>query len=140
MARPYSEDLRERIVRAVETGGSRNAVAKRFGVSVSFVVKLLQRWRQRGTLKADQHGGWKKPLLSKHAARIRALVTARCDITIKELCVLLAAEGIETKRSTLGDFLLAQGLNRKKRPTMPPSRNGLTSRRRVPLGASSNPS
>lgn len=140
MARPYSEDLRERIVRAVEAGGSRNAAAKQFDVSISFVVKLLQRWRQRGTFKADRYGGWKKPLLGKHADRIRALVAARCDITIEELCALLAAEGIETKRSTLGDFLLAQGLNRKKRPAMPPSRSGPTSRRRVPLGGSSNPS
>ena len=61
-----------------------------------------------------------------------------CDITIDELCVLLAAEGIEAKRSTLGDFLLAQGLSRKKRQPTPPSRSALTSRRREPLGATSN--
>jgi len=140
MTRPYSEDLRERIVWAVEAGDSRNAAAKRFGVSVSFVVKLLQRWRQRGTVKADRYGGWKKPLLGRHADRIRALVAARCDITIKELRVALAAEGIEAKRSTLGDFLLALGLNRKKRPAMRRSKNGLTSRRRGPLGASSSQS
>ena len=58
-----------------------------------------------------------------------------CDITIDELCVLLAAEGIEAKRSTLGDFLLAQGLSRKKRQPTPPSRSDLTSRRREPLRA-----
>ena len=61
-----------------------------------------------------------------------------CDITIDELRVLLAAEGIEAKRSTLGDFLLAQGLSRKKRQPTPPSRSALTSRRREPLGATSN--
>ena len=40
MTRPYSVDLRERVVRAVEAGLSRRAAARRFEVSVSFVVKL----------------------------------------------------------------------------------------------------
>ena len=138
MTRPYSEDLRERVVRVVESGTSRNAAAKRFDVSISFVVKLMQRWKQRGTIKADKYGGWKKSNLAPHGDRIRALVMENCDITIDELCVLLAAEGIEAKRSTLGDFLLAQGLSRKKRQPTPPSRSALTSRRREPLGATSN--
>ena len=138
MTRPYSEDLRERVVRVVESGISRNAAAKQFDVSISFVVKLMQRWKQRGTIKADKYGGWKKSKLAPHGDRIRALVMENCDITIDELCVLLAAEGIEAKRSTLGDFLLAQGLSRKKRQPTPPSRSALTSRRREPLGATSN--
>ena len=139
MTRPYSEDLRERVVRVVESGTSRNAAAKQFDVSISFVVKPMQRWKQRGTIKADKYGGWKKSNLAPHGDRIRALVMENCDITIDELCVLLAAEGIEAKRSTLGDFLLAQGLSRKKRQPTPPSRSALTSRRREPLGATSNP-
>ena len=138
MTRPYSEDLRERVVRVVESGTSRNAAAKQFDVSISFVVKLMQRWKQRGTIKADKYGGWKKSKLAPHGDRIRALVMENCDITIDELCVLLAAEGIEAKRSTLGGFLLAQGLSRKKRQPTPPSRSALTSRRREPLGATSN--
>ena len=95
MTRPYSEDLRERVVRVVESGTSRNAAAKQFDVSISFVVKLMQRWKQRGTIKADKYGGWKKSKLAPHGDRIRALVMENCDITIDELCVLLAAEGIE---------------------------------------------
>ena len=138
MTRPYSEDLRERVVRVVESGTSRNAAAKQFDVSISFVVKLMQRWKQRGTIKADKYGGWKKSKLAPHGDRIRALVMENCDITIDKLCVLLAAEGIDAKRSTLGDFLLAQGLSRKKRQPTPPSRSALTSRRREPLGATSN--
>ncbi len=139
MARPYSEDLRERIVRAVDTGRSRNAAAKRFDVSVSFVVKLIQRRKQRGTIKADQYGGWKKPKPAPHGERIRALVAEKRDITIDEPRAVLAAEGIEAKRSTLGDFLLAQGLSRKKRPPTPPSRSARTSPRHAPPGATSSP-
>ena len=92
-----------------------NAAAKQFDVSISFVVKLMQRWKQRGTIKADKYGGWKKSKLAPHGDRIRALVMENCDITIDELRVLLAAEGIEAKRSTLGDFLPAQGLSRQKK-------------------------
>ena len=139
MTAPYSEDLRERVVRVVEAGTSRNAAAKQFDVSISFVVKLLQRWRQRGTIKADKYGGWKKPKLAPHAARIRALVAETSDITLDELRAVLATEGIEAKRSTLGDFLLAQGLSRKKRPPTPPSRSARTSPRHAPPGATSSP-
>ena len=48
------------VVRVVESGTSRNAAANQFDVSISFVVKLMQRWKQRGTIKADKYGGWKK--------------------------------------------------------------------------------
>ena len=81
MTRPYSEDLRERIVRVVESGTSRNAAAKRFDVSISIVVKLMQRWNQRGTIKADKYGGWKRSKLAPDGDRIRALVAETWDIT-----------------------------------------------------------
>jgi hypothetical protein len=61
MARPYSVDLRERVVRAVEDGASRRAAAAKFEVSISFVVKLMQRWHQRGTIQPDRIGGWNSP-------------------------------------------------------------------------------
>lgn len=61
-------DLRERVVRTVEAGLSRRATAARFEGSVSFVIKLMQRWRQRGTLEPDQYGGWKQNMLAAHAA------------------------------------------------------------------------
>jgi transposase len=59
MARPYSLDLRERVVRAVAAGASRRATAAKFEVSVSFVVKLMQRWLRRGTVQPDRIGGWR---------------------------------------------------------------------------------
>ncbi len=56
MPRAYSSDLRERVKRAVEKGGSCRQVAAQYEVSVSFVVKLMQRWRERGTLAAEHTG------------------------------------------------------------------------------------
>jgi transposase len=135
MARPYSVDLRERVVRAVEGGASRRATAAKFEVSVSFVIKLMQRWRRRGTVQPDRIGSWKRPTLAAHAERLRALVAAEPDLTITELCSRLADEGIAVSRSSVGRFLVGAGLTRKKRRSMPPSRTARTSPPRGSPGA-----
>ena len=136
MTRPYSVDLRERVVRSVEAGASCRATAAKFAVSVSFVVKLMQRWRQRGTVAPDQYGGWKRSPLAAHTDRVLALVAEMPDMTIEELRGRLAATGIRTSRSALGRFLQRQGLTRKKRPSTPPSRTVRTSLRRGSRGVS----
>mgnify|MGYP006171473489 CR=1 FL=1 len=63
MTRPYSNDLRERVVAAVESGGSCRAVAARFGVAVSSVVKWHQRYRRTGSVAPGKMGGHRRPLL-----------------------------------------------------------------------------
>src|SRR2546429_6623145 len=56
--KPYSQDLRERIIRAVAAReGSQAAIAQRFEVSRSFVEKLWQRWRDTGRCAALPHAG-----------------------------------------------------------------------------------
>ena len=50
MGRPYSEDLRSRIVAAVEAGATRTAAAEQFAVSVSCAIKLVQRFRETGSV------------------------------------------------------------------------------------------
>jgi transposase len=136
MARPYSVDLRERVVRAVESGASRRAAAAKFEVSISFVVKLMQRWQRCGTLQPDRLGGAKRSALAAHGERVRARVAAEPDLTIAELRQRLAADGIAVSRSGLGRFLIAAGLTRKKRPATPPSRTARMSPRRAPPGVS----
>lgn len=116
MPRPYSNDLRERVVRAVDSGTSRRQVAKKFDVSVSFVIKLMQRWRQRESVSPDKFGGGKTAALAAHAGRVRGLVVENPDMTIEQLRGNLARAGIRTSRSAIGRFLLALGLTRKKRP------------------------
>jgi transposase len=124
MTRPYSLDLRERMVRAVEAGASRRATAAKFDVSPSCVVKLLQRWRQKGTLAPEPAGGGRRAHLAEHAERVHALLAATPDLTIAELKTRLAADGIAVSPSAISRFLKACGLTRKKRPRMPPSRTG----------------
>jgi transposase len=127
MTRPYSMDLRERMVRAVEAGASRRATAAKFAVSPSCVVKLLQRWRRQGTLEPDPPGGGRRAKLADQAERVDALLAATPDITIAELKARLAADGIEVSPSAISRFLKACGLTRKKRPRTPPSRTARTS-------------
>jgi transposase len=114
MARPYCVDLRERVVVAVEAGASRRTAAAKFDVSVSFVIKLMQRWHQRGTPRPDRIGGWKRSALAAHDERVGARLAAEPDVTIAELRTRLAAEGISVSRSGIGRFLAVAGLTRKK--------------------------
>jgi len=139
MTRPYSVDLRERVVRAVEGGASRRATAGRFGVSVSFVIKLMQRWRRDGTVAPDQYGGWKRSTLAVHAERVRALLAAEPDLTIAELRSRLASEAVHASPAAISRFLAAEGLTRKKRRSTLPSRNGPTWPRPEPPGDMDNP-
>jgi transposase len=57
MARPYSSDLRERVVEAVDEGATRLEAAERFGISVSSAVRWHQAWRETGTFEAKSCGG-----------------------------------------------------------------------------------
>jgi len=114
MAKPYSMDLRERMVRAVESGRSRHEVARLFGVSPSCVIKLMQRHRETGQVRPAKFGGYKKPILAEHEDKVRALVEARSDLTISELCRELAALGISVGRSSVDRFMRRLGLTFKK--------------------------
>jgi transposase len=126
MARPLSIDLRERIVEAVKSGESRNSTAKRFAVSVSCVIKLVQRWQETGSIRPGQMGGWKEHALSAHEVVVRALLRERPDMTLEELRDALAERGIQVGRSSVDRFLKAHGLTLKKSRFTPRSRAGLT--------------
>jgi transposase len=108
-------DLRERVVRAVEAGLSRRAAARRFEVSVSFVIKLLQRWRREGTVEPERYGGWKRPALAAHAERVHDLLREEPDLTIAELRRRLAAAAIHVSPAAISRFLAAEGLDAKKK-------------------------
>ena len=70
MARPYSDDLRERVVEAVKAGASRREAAERFEIAPSSAIKWLQRWRETGSVAAKPTGGSVSPL-EEHASRSR---------------------------------------------------------------------
>ena len=123
MGRPYSEDLRTRIVAAVEAGATRTAAAEQFSVSVSCAIKLMQRFRRTGSVAPAPRG--KKPFaLAEHEALVRELVAARPDMTLDELTYELEGRDISVSRSAVNRFVKACGLTLKKSRCTPPSSNG----------------
>ncbi len=85
MTRPLSEDLRTRVIEAVESGMSRRAAAARFGVAASPAVKWVCRWRETGTRTPRPQGGDKRShRIEALRGEILALVEERPDITLGE--------------------------------------------------------
>jgi transposase len=83
----YSQDLRERILRAVRAGeDSQEAIAQRFAVSRSFVERLWQRWCQTGSCAALPHGGERSHSLRLAEGLLRQLVVRDPDVTLATLC------------------------------------------------------
>jgi transposase len=93
--KPLSNDLRERIVEAVDNHeGSRRAIARRFQVDVSCITRLLQLRRQTGSLQPRPHGGGKAPALDQDGLeRLRGLVQERPDATLEQLRQYLDLSG-----------------------------------------------
>lgn len=114
MAKPYSDDLRARVVRAVEGGSSRHEAAGQFDVSVSFVVKLMQRFQATGSFKPGDFGGHKEPKLARHEAVVRELVEQTPSATLLELQKKLNERGVEVGKSSIGRFLKRLRISYKK--------------------------
>ncbi len=127
MARPYSQDLRERMAWAVLSGQSRHEVARMFVVSASCVIKLMQRLNATGECRPRKFGGHKRYALAGHEDKVRALVAEKPDLTITGLWQKITALGIKVGRSAVARFLLHLQLTFKKKPCMPPGRSARTS-------------
>jgi len=140
MPKAYSQDLRDRIIRAVDGGASRRATATKFEVSVSFVIRLIQRWRMTGSAKVRGTGGRPQHRLAPHGELVDRLLAARRDTTLEELREALGREGVIVSRSAVDRYLTARGLTRKKRQATPPNRNDRTSPPRGRPGASARAS
>jgi transposase len=112
--RPYSADLRERVADAVDhKEGSLRQIARRFCVSLSFVVRLLQRRRDAGTIEPKPHGGGPAPVLGPDDhRRLAALIEEQPDATLKRL---QQRGGFTCSLKTLWHALRQRGLTRKKK-------------------------
>jgi transposase len=110
-------DLRLRIVRAFERGSSIRAAARRFAVSPSAAIKLMQRVRATGSAAPARYGGHWRPVLAPRAADLRRLVEATPDLTLAELQSELQRRlGVRAGLSTIHNALRRIGLWHKKSP------------------------
>lgn len=132
MSKTYSQDLRERVVEAVDDGASRHEAAERFDVSVSSAVRWVQRRDETGSCASKPHGGSVSPL-EEHAKRILALMAEQPDLTLEEVTAQLGKWRIRTSKSSVSRFFQRHEITFKKEE---PARGGTSARR---CGASAPP-
>lgn len=114
MTRPLSNDLRERVVGAIEAGESCRSVATRFGIAVSSAVKWSQRYRSSGSVAPGKMGGHRKRVLEPHRAFIVERINQTPHLTLHGLKDDLAARGVKVSHDTVWQFLRREGLRFKK--------------------------
>jgi transposase len=138
MPRPYSTDLRARVLTACERrDGSRAAIARRFSVGESTLYDWLRQARQEGRRAARPATGGRPRLGGADgASALLAAVTARRDATLAELAdAVTARTGRRWSASAVCRALQRLGWPRKKRRSGPPSRIGPMWRTSAPRGA-----
>jgi transposase len=116
--RPYSNDLREKIIQAYQNGeGSLRGIAKRFLVSLNFVWLLLLRFRETGSVDPKPHaGGHPSIMTQERLAILRELVERENDATLLELREQLRQKtGVRVSRETIARALRKLRITRKKK-------------------------
>jgi transposase len=133
----YSQDLRERVVRACdERRGTRVQIAATYGVSTAWIRRLLQRRRETGSFAAKPHAGGAVKMTPQRRDRLVVLVAEQPDATLAELHERLAAP---VHLSTVARALLRLKLTVKKKAAGPPSRTAPTCVAGVPPSAPGPP-
>jgi len=116
MGRPYSLDLRERVVAAVEEADmSRRQAAAQFGVGVSTVIVWVRRFRQTGSAAPGKMGGYKPKAIS---GAHHVWLLQRCrekDFTLRGLVAELAERGLKVDYRSVWNFVHAEKLSYKKK-------------------------
>src|SRR5258707_14224164 len=130
MAKPYSADLRRRVVGTIEGGTTIPEAAEQCGVSISSVVRFLKLHRETGSIDSAKFGGYKDFALAAHEDLVRQLVAEEPDITLAEL-----EDRLQKKKITVGKSAISRFLHHLKHPfkqKYTSSRAGSPGRRRRP--------
>lgn len=116
MTKPLSNDLRERLISAIEDGVSRRSAAKRFGVSPSTAIKLMDQWRRTGCFEPLPQGGDNRShRIERYGEEILARVEEVPDITLAELAAwLYEIHTLKVSQSMIWRLLDRHGMSFKK--------------------------
>jgi transposase len=127
----YSDDLRARVIEAVEEEGcSLREAAERFKVGKTWVGKIVQRLRETGHAGAYLTNAGPGPSLDEAArAQLATWLREDPDLTQQQLADRLAVKGPRVDRSTVGRTLREMGWTRKKRASSPLSSSASRSKR-----------
>ncbi len=115
MGKPYSLDLRKRVVAAIEGGMSRNQAAKQFGVAISTAIGWMHRLDETGSVAPGQMGGHKpKKISGEHAIWLSQRIR-NDDFTLRGLVAELAGRGLKVDYHSVWDFVHTEKLSFKKK-------------------------
>ena len=114
MPKPYSDDLRARVVASIEQGATRAEAAEQHQISLSTVGRFLRRQRETGSVSPAQFGGYKRHALAGQEERIRQWVRQQPDITLAEIAAKLARRKVTVSLSAIFRFLRHLKLTFKK--------------------------
>jgi transposase len=122
--KPYSVDLREKIVSAIAKGNSSvRKVAQRFSVSKNSVQRLVTQKRIEGHVVPRQQGGSMVSPVMAYKAQLLRIFEQQTDATLAEYCELLFAEtGLWVSQSTMCRTFQRLNLPRKKKRSAPVKR------------------
>ena len=117
MPKPYSQDLRDRVIDAVRKGAmSRRAAARRYEISESVAIKWLERVERDGSRAPVGHGGHRASKLMPHREFLEAARSEKSDITLQALCDrLLSERGVKADTSMMSRFFRRIGVTLKKK-------------------------
>jgi putative transposase len=113
MPKPYSQDLRERVIASIEAGTSRRETAELYGISPSVVVIWARQWKATGSIEAKPSGGSMSPL-EDHAAFLLRLVTEHPDMTLDEVVMAMSKARIRGSRTAVWRFYERHDFSFKK--------------------------
>src|SRR3979411_2575651 len=113
MPKPYSIDLRGRVIADLATGAARREAAERYGLSPSVVVIWMQRFEETGCVAAKPSGGSTSPL-EKHADFLLALIAEQPDLTLDEIVAAMRRRRIAGSRSAVWRFFARRNISFKK--------------------------
>jgi len=114
MSKPYSLDLRERVVATIEAGASRHEAGELFAVSASSAIRWMQRFVRFGSAAAKPSGGSTSPL-EAHAPWLLELVAKHPDLTLNEIVMAMHQEGIAGSRVAVWRFFKRHNITFKKK-------------------------
>ena len=118
MTKSLSNDLRRRLVSAVETGMTRRSAAQRFGVAASTGDQMGRSVAtdRRCVGPRPRGGDHRSQRIEAHAEEILALIEETPDITLAEMTEHLdEAHGLVVAQSTIWRLLDRRGMTFKKK-------------------------
>ena len=123
MGKPYSVDLRERVVSALEQGMSTRQAAARFSVGIATVGTWGRLKRRQGDVRPAKQGKPRGSVLDAHEAFILGVLREKPDTTLNEMTERLAAErDVRVVWTAVWKFLARRGQTHKKRRRTPARR------------------